>query len=414
MRKLGSQEVRGVRRRPSASRLFAEFTVSVGKGVGMTTLVLAAAFILACAPGAISPGDTGGVVTEGDWKARWEQTLASAKREGKVTVVTHTNLYYREMIGKFQEQYPEITVEHVAIRPSEFAPKVITEQQNGIFGYDVWTSSTSNMVELVVPAGGFEKITPYLILPEVTDPKNWRGDALLYATKEPYILLNRARATGEVWVNRDLVSRSEFNSMDHLIDPKFRAKIMIRTPNAPHGGSLTQTGILKNKGEDFIWKLMSDQQPVYIENARLATQNLINGKYPILLGEDGATVDQCIQAGGCKNLERVRQYRHILGHGLGVLQKAPHPNAAAVFANWFFTKEGQEAFKAGIIATITPADEAHSIRRDVEPSPDAVSSGDVPDYNNLSQYSLQGMEQGAEDMQKVLEIYRKIEAGGRR
>ena len=370
--------------------------------------------VLACAPGAMEPGASGGPATEGDAKTRWEQTVASAKREGKVSVVTHTNLHYREMIQKFQEKYPEIVVEHVAMRPSEFAPKVITEQQNGIFGYDVWTSSTSNMVELVVPAGGFEKITPYLILPEVTDPSNWRGNQLLYATKEPYILLNRARATGEVWVNRDTVSKSEFSNMDHLLDPKFKGKIMIRTPNAPHGGSLTQTGILKNKGEDFIWKLMSDQQPVFIENARLATQNLINGKYPILLGEDGATVDQCIQAGGCKNLEKVRQYRHVLGHGLGIVRQPPHPNAAAVFANWFFGKEGQEALKAGIIATITPADEAHSIRKDVEPSSDAISSGDVPDFDNLSKYSLQGMEQGAEDMQKILDIYRKIEAGGRR
>jgi hypothetical protein len=36
----------------------------------------------------------------------------------------------------------------------------------------------------------------------------------------------------------------------------------------------------------------------------------------------------------------------------------------------------------------------------------------VPDYANLNQYSLQGMQQGAAQMQKVIELYRKVEAGG--
>jgi len=29
------------------------------------------------------------------------------------------------------------------------------------------------------------------------------------------------------------------------------------------------------------------------------------------------------------------------GSGLSILNKAPHPNAAKVFANWFLSREGQ-------------------------------------------------------------------------
>src|SRR4051794_23870375 len=104
-----------------------------------------------------------------DAQTRWEQTLAAARQEGKVVLVTHTNLYYRQVVQKFQEKYPDIQVEQVAIRPSEFTPKVVTEQQNGVYGYDAWISPTSNMVETVVPAGGFEHLTDYLMLSEVTD-----------------------------------------------------------------------------------------------------------------------------------------------------------------------------------------------------------------------------------------------------
>jgi len=379
-------------------------------------LVLAG-LLAACTPSAAPSPQTAppSASKERDgWQAKWEQSLASAKREGSVVVVTHTNLLYRETLDRFREKYPDIQVEHVSIRPSEFAPKVITEQQNGTFGYDVWVSSTSNMVEVVLPTGGFEKITPYLIVPEVTEGKNWKAGQLLYGSKEPYILLNRGNLGGGVWANRELLPKGDFNTIDQLADPKFKGKLMIRTPNAPHGASLAMTGYLHAKGEDFIWKIMKDQEPVYIENARLLTQNLINGKYPLALGTDGATLDNCKQAGGCQAIEEVRQYDHMLGHGITVLQKPPHPNAAAIFINWYLSKEGQEAFLKGIASTEPTGQDAHSARADIEPHPDAVANGNVPDYANMSKYSLQGMEQGAEEMQKILDLYRKVETGGSR
>jgi ABC-type Fe3+ transport system substrate-binding protein len=341
-----------------------------------------------------------------------DEMLAAAKKEGSLTLVTHTNLLYREVVNKFKEKYPDIQVEHNAIRPSEFAPKVVTEQQNGQFAYDLWLSPTSNMVEVVVPAGGFQSMASYL-LPETLDAKNWRTGKPLYATTDPLILLNRGNVDGTVWVNRDLMPASEFNNTEQIIDPKFKGKIQLRTPNAPHATSLNMTGWLHSKGEDFVWKVMKDQEPIYIDNARLLTQNLINGKYPLAVGIDGATLDNCITSGGCKNLEEVRAggMKYLLGQGVGMLKNSPHPNAGGVFLNWFFSKEGQEAFVNGIAATEPTGKDAHSINPAIEPHKDAVENGMVPDYTNLAQYSLQGMEQGAEEMQKVIELYRKVEAG---
>jgi iron(III) transport system substrate-binding protein len=348
-----------------------------------------------------------------DGAAKAQEMLAAARKEGSVSVTTHTNLLYRELINSFKEKYPDIQVEHNSIRPSEFAPKVVTEQQNGQFSYDIWISSTSNMVEVVLPTGGFQPLTPYL-LPETLEAKNWRTGKPLYATNEPLILLNRGNVDGTVWVNRDLLPESEFNNTEQIVDPKFKGKIMLRTPDAPHATSLNMTGWLHAKGEDFVWKVMKDQEPVYIDNARLLTQNLINGKYALAVGIDGATLDNCITSGGCKNLEEVRagNMKYLLGHGISMLKNAPHPNASAVFMNWFFSKDGQEAFVKGIKATEPTQKDAHSINPGVEPSADAVQNGMVPDYANISQYSLQGMEQGAAEMQKVIELYRKVEAGG--
>lgn len=380
---------------------------------GMSVLAATLVALMACSapsPSTTSPPAPAGKAPEGP-QAKWEQTLQAARKEGSVVVVTHTNLLYRETLQRFREKYPDIAVEHVAIRPSEFAPKVVAEQQNGQFGYDLWVSSTSNMVEVVVPTGGFENITPYLIHPDVTEGKNWRGGKLIYATAEPLIVLNRGNVSGDFYVNRDILPKEQLNHVDQLQEPRFKGQIMIRTPNAPHGASLLMTGWLHSKGEEYVWRVMKDQEPVYIENARLLTQNLINGKYSIAIGQDGATIDNCKQAGGCANLDRIRGYEHMLGHGAGVLKRPPHPAAAAVFLNWYLSKDGQEAFMKGIVDTEPEKDSAHSIRVDVEPHPEALALQTVPDYTNLSKYSLQGMEQGAAEMQTIIDLYRKVEAG---
>jgi len=223
--------------------------------------------------------------------------------------------------------------------------------------------------------------------------------------------LNRGNVDGGLWVNRDQLPRSEFNNLDQVLDPKYRGKIVIRTPNAPHNASLSMAGYLHSKGEDFVTTLLNQQQPAYTDNARLLTQDLINGKYPIAIGVDNETLDNCQREGGCKNVEQVRGYQYLLGHGVGLLKNVPHPNAAAVFVNWFFSKDGQQAWVDAIKNTTPdPFDGAHSVRADVEPSQGAIDLGAFPDYEHMEKYSLQGMEAGASEMQAVLAAYKKVDA----
>src|SRR5215210_6756346 len=127
--------------------------MNVFRAIRPLTLCAVITALAACAPSQSTSAPPSGSSGEKPGSAAsWEQTVQDAKKEGSVVVVTHTNLLYRDTIAKFKERYPDIQVEHVSIRPSEFAPKVVTEQQNGTFGYDVWISPTSNMVEVVLPA----------------------------------------------------------------------------------------------------------------------------------------------------------------------------------------------------------------------------------------------------------------------
>ncbi len=376
-------------------------------GVGLALLALG---LVACAPAAAPQG----AAPAGSGANKWEETLAAAKKEGKLVVVTHTDLYYRAVIDAFQKAYPEIQVEHVAMRPSEFTPKLLTEQQNGLFSYDVWGSPTSNMVTIALPAGAFQSMEPFLIQPDVKDTSNYLGNKLFWASKDPMILLDRGVVDSSVYVNRDVVPASQFNKMDDLLLPAMKGKYAIRTPNAPHGGSLTLTGMLNSKGDTFLRQVMIDQQPQYIDNAITMTQSLINGKIGVGVGIDSPTLDKCQAAGGCKNIEQVRGYDYLLGNGAAVMKNAPHPNATAVFVNFWFSKAGREASIKGMLETSSPPyTGAQSTRKDVTPHPDAIKNNSVPDYDHLEKYSLQGLEAGNAQMDAVIAMYKKAEAGGR-
>ena len=336
------------------------------------------------------------------WQVEWEKTVEAAKKE-KLVVVTHPGDDYIEFINAFKKAYPGITVEHTGLRPSEFTPKLLTEQKNGLYSWDVWTTATSNMNNVVMPAGGFQEITPFLMLPEVTDPKNYRGGKLLYTSdKGNYILLQQLNVSNGLWVNRQLVPTSQFKSSEDLQKPEFKGKILIRDLSAEHAGSLTMAGYLNAKGEDWVRRLLVDQQPQFSENATLVANSLIQGKVGIAIGGAGEVLDECRKEGGCKQIEEVQDIRYALGRGVAVFKNAPHPNATKVFVNWLMSKEGQQKFVEIFSKYNTTG--GHSIRADVEP----LQKDSAPDYSNLQQYSLQGTDFGKPQMDKILQMYKEI------
>jgi ABC-type thiamine transport system substrate-binding protein len=254
-----------------------------------------------------------------------------------------------------------------------------------------------------MPAGGFQEMPPFLLLPEVTEPKNWRPGELMYTSdKGKFILLHDLNVANDIYVNRSLLPASEFNNAQQLIDPKLKGKITMRSPSGEHSGSLTLTGFMHTYGEDFVRKLLTDQQPTFIDDAALSSDAIMRGRAAIVIGSAPELIEQCWREGGCKQVERIDQPRYALGRGVAVFKNAPHPNAAKVFVNWLMSKEGQQKFVDtwGKLNT----DGAHSMRVDVEP----IHKESAPDYSNLKQYTLQGTDFGKPLMEKVLAMYKEI------
>ena len=88
------------------------------------------------------------------------------------------------------------------------------------------------------------------------------------------------------------------------------------------------------------------QEPFITRDQRLQAESLARGKYAVAIG-----VQPDIQAEFIKMGARIQtiipEEGAWLGGGPGLIaafSKAPHPNAAKVFINWFLSKEGQTLY----------------------------------------------------------------------
>ena len=134
---------------------------------------------------------------------------------------------------------------------------------------------------------------------------------------------------------------------------------MERDPCRGRGG--IPTGFYIRLGEEFVKKLYIDQEPRITTNARQLADWLARGIYPISLGAGTDRVKRLQKEGFpvaiIYNLPDMRARVSTGSGGLeGLMNKAPHPNAARVFVNWMASKEGLEIYSRAQMTPTTRSD----------------------------------------------------------
>jgi ABC-type Fe3+ transport system substrate-binding protein len=276
-------------------------------------------------------------------EAEWQRVVAAAKKEGKVSLVTHPSTQWSGWVAAFKEAYPDIKVEHLPMRPSDVTPRILSEQQNNQFLYDVMVGPTSNSVKSLTPAGAFQDIRSFFVLPEAVDDARWNGGLDVYADKDQFFnLVTSMTITNATLVNRKLAPKADFATLDDLLKPQFKGKIAIYDPTAPNNGSFATAYLIKNKGEEFARKVLDNS--VIIESSPDVTNFVQSGRYAIGLGSDPQQFAKLQEQGRAADLELNDLLSFAAASGIAVLKNAPNPDAARVVVNWFMSQEGQEAY----------------------------------------------------------------------
>jgi iron(III) transport system substrate-binding protein len=288
--------------------------------------------------------------TKPDGKERWAKTLADAKKEGKVVVFAPPGEFIRDaFVDGFKKAYPDIEMEFSAARSGEQAVKLQAERDAGVYSVDVFVGGPTTANFQLKPMGALDPIRPLLMLPEVTELKNWRDNRLEFSDKEGlYDLVFGIELSPPLIYDPKQVKRDDVDQLSDLLNPKWKGKIVLNDPSVS-GASVPLlrfiwTMLGPEKAADFYRKLRA-QTGAVDRDLRRQVEWVAQGKYPILVGPSPRTAGQ-LQKRGLK-FEFLPEFKDIGGltgsssATVMKINKAPHPNAAAVFINWLLTADGQ-------------------------------------------------------------------------
>lgn len=293
---------------------------------------------------------TAGVIgARADWRDDWNAAHHAAKKEGTVAVITDVTAAIRDALTlSFQEKYG-ITVELFGALGREVPPRIGAERKAGRYLWDVFVHGTTTGLESMIPMGAFDPLEPALILPDVKDPKTWRG-GIEFLDPNKMLLTMTPFQRGTIFTNPKLVNAKEFKSHKDLLDPKWKGKLLLDDPRRAGPGQATFTFFYLHPdlGPDFI-RALGKQQITIMKDFSQEVDAIGQGRYPVLIGTADFVAIARAKQGVPITIVDPRQLKEgtdvsPANGALALFNRAPHPNAAKIYINWLLSKEGQTVF----------------------------------------------------------------------
>jgi ABC-type Fe3+ transport system substrate-binding protein len=359
---------------------------------------------LSGAAGAAAMALASGTMSDAAVADDWNKTIADAKGQ-ELNLIVDPYDGQDAVIKLFGAKFPGIKVQTTILHPSDAAPRIITEQKNGLYNWDAWWSTASTMNNVLLPANGLDRVSDYFVLKEVSDTANWIAPKYLYASdKGPYIFVHTHFLIDYAAFNTGGVPGGNL-TLNNLFDPSLKGNIQIRTPNRNHGGTFMLAQIAKAKGIGAVEKLLTDMNPTFVDNDGQITTAVMRGDAAVGIGTAADKLYECGKLGGCKTVKPFpAQVMH--SRGISVPKNAPHKAATKVFVNWILSKEGQDAYVK--YWAVDNDSGAFSMRKDVKPNPAHLAS--IPDYKNITQYVAVSLDSAKPQLKAIIDLYNKLHA----
>ena len=329
------------------------------------------------------------------FEEQWEALKAAAREEGKLVLVTGGNPS-RNLIPPIREAFGEqfgLDVTIAGAGGSAHMARISAERQAGRYEVDVIIHGRTTLGERIGPAGFLTPIQEQLFHPDALDLTKWWGGRLWW--REPdgvepkYSVATAAKGDPNPVnpeYNTDLVTEDDIaaiNSAWDFLDDKWKGKIIAMSPlDSGSLNALTRVYSHPAMGREWITRFFDKEFDVtFVGDARQIVDSVALGghAWTFFNGSAGRSL-AALEAEGLP----VGVWSKDLVEGgvlatasswnwIGMMDRAPHPNAAKLFLNWWLTQEGQTAYN-----TLTTTAPPPSLRIDVPPGVTLPSERRVP------------------------------------
>ena len=317
------------------SKISARYLATVCRLIGLVMSTFAVATTLSFVLASLFPA-----LSQEKMMQRDARRIEAAKKEGKLVFWSSGGVKELEaVLAKFREKYPFLKTEVWRSGSAARHEKILAEARAGIYNFDVAATDLEFIRELR-KAGVMKKY-------DWPNTKEW---APRHKDPEGY-WVSRNILPVVIGYNTNLVSAAEApKTWEDVLDPKWKGAISVD----------------KDAGDWvlMLWDAWGKEKVVnYLK--RLSQNNLV-------LGPGSTARTEMLAAGAFKidvrlNLNRILEYQDkgapldwvrtnpIIAKGtpIFIAERAPHPNAAMLYADWYTSLEGGQAYNAASVR-LTP------------------------------------------------------------
>ena len=345
----------------------------IGAGLSRRGLILAGSTALAM-PAIIRPAGAQPARKVTMTAAGFETAadVAKAEAEGEILFYTHdSDPAGAALTAAFSKDFPKIKANYLRAQTGALYSKILAERSANRFAADVIQFSEIPTAMDFRKKSGFD-------LYESPQGKAYPAAAL---DDPPGYFFHSGVIFMGIAYNSDRVPEAEApKTWKDLLDPKWRNAIS--TKQATSGSQFVQWYELRRLYGDGFWKEFSKQRPKGFDSRAQLFDRLAKGDDKVcgmaewagyqLVKEKGAPVKFVAPADGLPTALIAT----------GVVNKAPHPEAARLFVDWLMSPRGQEVYQTN------PFYLYPSLRKDAGPMPGGFKLSDYkllfPDIEKLA------------------------------
>jgi len=289
----------------------------------------------------------------GPWSM--DNVEAAARKEGSLVIYAapgHINRTTKAMIRKiFNDKYG-VDIGWTTLSARDISPRVFAEQRTKQYTVDLTMSGIAGHYGQLKPKGYVRPILP----PSTFEKGVWRLDpAIAMPNDRDWLFINMPLRPSFLINTKLIPAGQEPKSYQDLLDPKWKGKIVFQTPGRGGTGSGWFRATHRHLG--LIYMRALAKQVVIVAKVNDTPQAVVRGQYPIGLAASTTRVRRLIKEGAPVKFIQPKEGSHMATQGTVFIANAPHPNAAKLFFQWFFTRAGQNIY--------APNTQAISVRKDV-------------------------------------------------